>query len=178
MTGPRDFLRRFGKARDGVSAVEFALIAPVLILMFFGMTELSQAFMAQRRVQHVASTIADLTAQTGSVNDAALTDIFAIGNVILSPFSTTPLTQRITSVTANAQGVAKVDWSVGKNTTARTVASTVTVPANLIAANESVIMAEVTYAYTGFTAYVMNRPLTFSQTYYLRPRLTTKVTKT
>lgn len=171
-------MARFLADRSGVSAVEFALLAPLLILIFMGMTELSQAFMAQRRVQHVASALADLTAQTPSVNDAALNDIFSIGNLILAPFPSSPLTQRITSVTANAQGVAKVDWSVARNTTARTVASTVTVPANLIAANESVVMAEVTYPYTGFSSYVLNKPLTFTQTYYLRPRLSAKVAKT
>jgi Flp pilus assembly protein TadG len=42
-------LSRFWRDRRGVSAVEFALIAPVLMIFYFGMAELTEAMMAQRR---------------------------------------------------------------------------------------------------------------------------------
>ncbi|MBP8248028.1 MAG: pilus assembly protein, partial [Phenylobacterium sp.] len=70
------WLRRFRDDREGVSAVEFALIAPIMILFYFGMAEICQGFMAQKRTQHVASTIADLVAQRETISTATLTDIF------------------------------------------------------------------------------------------------------
>jgi Flp pilus assembly protein TadG len=174
------FLRRFRRNDDGLSAIEFAFVAPIMIMFYFGMAELSQAFMVQRRVQHIASATADLVSQNRSVNDTKMTDVFKAGPLIMAPFATTgtKLQQRITSVTANASGVAKVDWSVGSNMTALAANATVTVPANLIAAGESVVMSEVTYAYTPSTVKFVTSPMSFSQTYYLRPRIVDKVTKT
>ena len=40
----------FWRDRRGAAAVEFAFIAPVLIIMYCGLAELSQAMMAQHRV--------------------------------------------------------------------------------------------------------------------------------
>lgn len=171
------WLRSFRDDRQGVSAVEFALIAPIMILFYFGMAEICQGFMAKKRVEHVASAIADLVAQTDDVTTAELTDIFAASTQVLKPFPTATLKQRITSVTKNASGTPKVDWSSNKNWTSRAVASTVTVPANLIANGESVVMAEVEYVYTSPFDYVMPQQMTFKKTFYLRPRQTDTVTK-
>lgn len=171
------WLQRFHDDRKGVSAVEFAMIAPLMILIYFGMAELSQGFMAQKRVEHVASAIADLVAQDEEVNDAELTDIFAVATFGMKPFSTAPLKQRISSVTRNASGVAKVDWSSNQGWTSRANNSTVTLPTNLIANGESVVMAEVEYLYESPVDYVMPESITFRKTYYLRPRMANKVEK-
>jgi Flp pilus assembly protein TadG len=170
-------LLRFLRAREGVSAVEFALLAPVLIVMYFGLAELSQAFMAQRRTQHTASTIGDLVAQARSVSSSDLTDIFTIGKLVMKPFTTTGMTQRISSVTMTG-GVAKVDWSSGSGISARSTGSSVTVPANLMTNGESIVMAEVSYVYHSPADEILPNAITFNQTYYLRPRLVDKVPKT
>ena len=57
--GVRVGIRGFWRDPRGVSAVEFALIAPLLILMYCGMAELSLAMMAQRRLSNIASAIGD-----------------------------------------------------------------------------------------------------------------------
>lgn len=171
------WLRAFRDAREGVSAVEFALIAPVMILFYFGMAELCQGFMAQKRVEHVASSIADLVAQDDEVTTAELNDVFAAATQSLKPFPTGALRQRITSVTRNSSGQNRVDWSSNKNWTSRADQSTVTLPTNLIANGESVVMAEVEYVYASPVDYVMPQTITFRKTYYLRPRLSDKVEK-
>ena len=108
---PTSLFARFGVDRRGVSALEFALIAPILILTYFGVGELCEAMMAQRRTAHAASAIGDLTAQASSVATSDVSDIFAAATDILTPFPTTPLKMRLTSVTGNASAVPKVDWS-------------------------------------------------------------------
>ncbi len=55
--------RRFGRKIDGIAAVEFALIVPIMLCMFIGTVELSQAITVDRRVTQVASTTADLVAR-------------------------------------------------------------------------------------------------------------------
>jgi len=171
------WLRRFRDDRRGVSAVEFALIAPIMILFYFGMAEICQGFMAKKRAEHVASAIADLVAQTDDVTTAELNDIYSASAQIMRPFPTGTLKQRITSVTKNTSGVSKVDWGSNNGWTSRATGSTVTVPANLIGNGESVIMAEVEYVYSSPFDYVMPSSMTFRKTYYLRPRLSDQVTK-
>jgi len=172
VTRPGLFRRLKGDER-GMSAVEFALLAPVLIAFYFGMAEFCQGFMAQKRMGHVSSMVADLVAQEETVAIANLDDIFDIGGLIMKPFSTTPLKQRVTSVTRTA-GVAKVDWSRGDGMTARSVGSTVTLPADLIANGESIVMSEATYDYDSPVDYLMPAITRFSHIYYLRPRTVDK----
>ena len=65
-----------------------------------------------------------------------------------------------------------------RTSTIGAAASTVTLPANLIANSETVIMAEVEYPYSSPFDYVMPAQTTFRKTYYLRPRQSAGVTKT
>lgn len=55
-------IRAFDFARDprGMVAVEFALIIPVMITLYFGTVETTNAMTAARRVTIVAQTAADL----------------------------------------------------------------------------------------------------------------------
>lgn len=175
MTG-RGILRRFRSDKRGVAAVEFAFIAPILILMYFGIAEFTQGMIVKRRVGHVASTIADLTSRVNQVDTAATGDIFAVGRTIVAPLSTTSLRMRLTSVTADSGGVSHVDWSDANNWTARTVNATITMPTGVVTANQSVIMAEVQYTYDSPVHYLVPTGILMSQTYYLRPRLSTQVT--
>jgi Flp pilus assembly protein TadG len=160
-----------GLARDehGVSAVEFAMLAPVLIAFYFGMAEFCQGYMAQKRMGHVSAMVADLVAQEEEVGTANLDDIFDIGGLIMKPFPTAALKQRVSSVTRTS-GVARVDWSRGDGMDPRAVASTITLPADLIADGESVIVSEATYDYDSPVDYLMPTITRFSHIYYLRPR--------
>jgi len=172
------FVRRFRDDRKGVSAVEFALIAPIMILFYFGLAEICQGFMAQKRTEHVAYAIADLVSQDDEVSTTELNDVFAVAQQVLKPFPTATLRQRITSVTRNSAGQHRVDWSSHSNWSARAVDSTVTVPTNLLANGESIVMSEVEYVYASPFDYVMPASTIFRKTQYMRPRQTDKVAKT
>jgi Flp pilus assembly protein TadG len=169
----RSLIRRLTGDERGVSAIEFAMLAPVLIAFYMGMTEFCQGFMAQKRMGHVSAAVADLVAQEETVTPATIDDIFDIGGLIMKPFSTTTLRQRVSSVTSVA-GVPTVDWSRGDGMTARGVGSTMPLPADLISSGESVIVAEVTYDYDSAADYLMPGLTRFAHTYYLRPRTVDK----
>jgi Flp pilus assembly protein TadG len=171
----RSLIRRWTGDERGVSAIEFAMLAPVLIAFYMGMTEFCQGFMAQKRMGHVSAMVADLIAQEEEVAAATVDDIFDIGGLIMKPFPTATLHQRVSSV-SQASGTATVDWSRGDGMTARGVGSTMTLPADLITDGESVIVAEVTYDYDSAADYLMPGLTRFSHTYYLRPRTADKTT--
>jgi len=106
-------LRRLPANRDGATAIEFALIAPVMILLYFGLLEFSQGFMAQRRASHAASVVSDLVAQSERTNRAGIDAIYAVGGLIMRPFPAAELSIRTTSISVDARGVATIEWSHG-----------------------------------------------------------------
>lgn len=173
--GGSGLIARFARDRRGVSAVEFALIAPLMIAFYFGVTEFCQGFMAQKRMTRSAASVADLVAQTDVVTKDELADILAIGQTIMQPYSTSTLTLRVSSVTRGTNGVAKVDWSAGTGVTPLAKQSTVTVPADILANGESIIMSESTYGYTSPVQYLMPGVTEFDGKFYSRPRKVDKV---
>lgn len=174
---PRSPLRALSRDRRGVSAVEFALLMPILMLLYFGVVELTQGAMTSQRAAHTASTVGDLVAQNTSVTSAEVTDIFSVGNTVMYPYPTATLQMRVSSLTADANGAVKVVWSQAQGMTKLQPGSTVGgLPANVINANESVVMSEARYTYTSVFGQVLPQPITFSNAYYLRPRLSPQVT--
>ncbi len=167
------FLRRFARDSRGVSAVEFALIAPLLIALYFGLAEFCQGYMAQKRMGHATSQIADIVAQSDVVTRDEIDDVFAIGALILNPFPAAPLSLRVTGITRGSDGVARVDWSRGQGMGSRS--GMVSVPAGLIGNGESIIMSEATYDYISPINKLLPGTTRFDHTYYLRPRLVDRI---
>ena len=173
MRGPTQRIRRFLRDRGGLAAVEFAFVAPILILAYFGVAELCGAMLAQRKTSHVASAIGDLTAQYSSPQVADINNFFAAGQTIMSPSDTTTLKMRISEVTENAAGTAaQTVWSCpSSNWTKIPNGTTETLKPNLISAGQSVIMAEAQYTYTSPVTYILPSVFNYSYTFYLRPRI-------
>lgn len=170
-------LSRFWRDRRGVSAVEFALILPLLMLFYFGMAELTEAMMAQRRVSHLTASIGDVVARDPRLTDARRDDVFSAGKIMMSPFPTTTLRMCIVSVASNAQGEDRVVWSEKSNGPANCPAANdvVDIPVQVLPAGQSVIMSKASYDYTSVFQLIIPNTLTFRRTFYLRPRLSDQV---
>jgi Flp pilus assembly protein TadG len=165
-------------ARDsrGVAAVEFALLLPILLLLYFGVVELTQGAMTQQATDHVASTVGDLVSQSSSITSAQVTDIFSVGDTVMYPYPTTSLEMRVSSLTADGSGSVTVAWSQASGMSALAKGSSVGgLPANVIAPNESAIMSESQYTYTPVFGQIMPTPVVFKQKAYFHPRLSTTV---
>ncbi len=175
--------RRALAGKGGSVAVEAALIFPVLVMMFFGMVEFSQAFTVQRRVQTVASATADLVAQSAIVTTANLIDIASIGAQLMLPFPSTGLTLTITSVGEDAQSKITVQWScswssLSASPTCTGSGATFTgLPAGLLQPGQSVIIGRTSYTYKPAIAQFLVSAVTLSGASYYRPRLTASVVK-
>src|SRR5258708_1134572 len=105
------FLNRLRRDRRGAAAVEFALIAPILILIYMGLAELCEAILAERKVEHAASAAGDVVAQGASTTPGLLTNFYGAANLILAPFPTGAMQMRVSSVSTDANGKATVTWS-------------------------------------------------------------------
>lgn len=174
------------QSRRGGAAVEFAFIAPILVLVFFGLIELSEGMNARQRMESVASTSADLVAQTTTMKPTAVSNVFAAANAIMYPYPTNVkiVLSSIQDDPANSLTKGKVVWSQATaNATARTAGQLFTiggtgansVPTGVITAGGSVILAEVSYSFTPVTHYVIGGSINMSTRFFSRPRRSVEV---
>ena len=162
----------------GVSAVEFALIAPVMILVYFGCIELSFLMRVDRRVTSTSASLGDLTARLSTVTDADMHEMFDAAKVMMQPYDANAANLRITSLVDSGDGHPKVAWSDAYNLTALAPGTSVAVEPGIVPSPGSVIMAEVYYNYKSPFGYVLQTERTGSDTFYLRPRRVNEINRT
>ncbi len=68
-------LRRLLRDERGVSAVEFAMLLPLMITLYLGGVEVSQGIAVDRKVTLVARSLGDLVAQSTTVTNSDMTNI-------------------------------------------------------------------------------------------------------
>src|SRR6185437_12098958 len=106
--------RRLLRDKRGVAAVEFAIIVPVMLVLFFGVDEFSSVVAVDRKVTLMARTLSDLTSQNDSVSDTQLTNFFNASTAIMTPYPSAPVRSTITELYVDpATKQARVQWSKG-----------------------------------------------------------------
>jgi Flp pilus assembly protein TadG len=163
--------RAFRRDEKGVAFVEFAFIAPVMLLLLFGTLEISQAVMADRRVTKVSSSIADLVARTKTTTCKEVNNIFEIGDVLMAPYSATDLAVTIhtMTITNNTGTSAVTKWTQWNNR--GTAAPVPTLPAGLGKTNDELVVVQVEYPYDSLiTKFVLKNRIELTEVFYLKPR--------
>ena len=122
-------LRTFARSFGGSAAVEFAIIAPVAILLYIGVAEVGDGVMASRKATSVAATLVNLlslqgttTQQTSTptpgnaISATTLSSLLTSAAALMAPEPTNTLTMTVSAVdiTNTAQGIccsALTRWS-------------------------------------------------------------------
>lgn len=185
-------VRRFRRAETGLAAIEFAFVAPVMLLSLLGAVEVSNAMLSDRKATQVASTLADLVSQDNNVTNAEMSAIFDAGEAVLFPVTSNDVGMRVSSIVADGQGRTTVAWSSARGMSARGTGTSITVPAGMVAAGGSVVFAEISFshdstfgnAFEGLESMFdssidesMKSGWTMSDRFYLRPRRSLTVTR-
>jgi Flp pilus assembly protein TadG len=181
--------RDLARDRSAIAATEFAVIVPIMLVMFFGTVEFSSAVAVDRKVTLVARTLSDLTSQAlNSVTDNYLQNVFTASIAITTPYSATPTKAQISEIYVDSTKVAKIQWSkaatISSAATQATLATSthnagdiVTIPTALQVPQTYLIFSEVSYLYTPTVGYVMGSAgVTLSDVAYTRPRQNTCIT--
>lgn len=168
--------------RRAVAAVEFALLLPLLVTLFVGSNEISQALAIFRKVGHTSSTLGDLVAQVGTLSASDMTDILAASSAVMTPYSATNAKLVVSAVKYTSAKGFRVCWSRAQSDTAWTVGSAppVTIPSGVVADGDEVIVTRVRYTYTSAFSTIMadiwgSGSITLSDLSYFRPRVSTTV---
>jgi Flp pilus assembly protein TadG len=154
----------------GVAAVEFAFIAPVMILVAFGVIELADVYSCYSKVQAMAATAADITSQDDEFSDSDRDNVFAASKTVLYPYNPSNAVIVISSVVDDGKGVTKVEWSDATDGNAIPYKTVVSLPPGIIASGGSVIMATITYSYTPPAISDFVGSMTFKEIVYAVPR--------
>lgn len=174
--GVLDRLGRFSACRGGVAAVEFALVAPILIALFFGVVETVDALARSRQVTLAANTLADLAAQEARLETTALDDLFSGVEQIMGEGGDAAEI-RLISVSLDADGDPVVNWSrnnegdapYAKGADYDLSAST------LIDPGSSILVGEIDYAYTSKLTGVFVSSILFERAAVRWPRRSMRV---
>jgi Flp pilus assembly protein TadG len=183
--GPvRNLARRLRCDDAGVAAIEFAFIAPIMFFMFVGTVELSQAITVDRRVMVVASTTSDLVAREDKIKESQIDTYMQVIEVLLAPYDKDPLRISILAVGAKAKATPtspeptdpkKICWKYDYPKTspsAYAIDTAYDLPAGIVDAGGSVIVAEVAYTYTPMIfSYFIKGAFPLSEKFYLKPRV-------
>jgi len=168
---------RFVEDRRGVSAVEFAMLLPLMVTLYLGAVEVSQGVSIDRKVTLTTRTAADLASQVSSINNSDMTNMLTATKSVIAPFDAAQLKVTVSAVEIDANGVAKIKWSDTLNGSAHAIGSSVSVPTALKVPNTTLIWSEVAYTYKPTIGYVITGTLNLSDQIYMRPRLSDTVTR-
>lgn len=165
--------RRFARAEGGLAAVEFALLAPIMITLLLGTVEVIDALGANRRVQNTAASLADVVARDTEISDAEVTGFWEAIDVLMFPDQAADtLDVRITSITIESPTEARVVWSEALNAFAPLPDDDlVDLPDDMMNPGTSIIMTETVYHYDPPLAFLFGDDVTMTHTAYRRSRI-------
>jgi Flp pilus assembly protein TadG len=177
-----DLWRRFGRDRTGVGAIEFAILAPVLLLLYLGALETTLALSAAKRASRASGSIADIVTQQSSVNKSFLATMPSAAGAIFAPFDSSGLTLKITGITIDSSSKATVAWSWAQNGTTPYSSGTAVsdVPTDMNKASSFLVRTELAIPYTLFTFGPSFLPsgtntITIARKYFYRQRTGTSI---
>ncbi|MBT9473294.1 MAG: TadE/TadG family type IV pilus assembly protein [Pseudomonadota bacterium] len=159
-------IARFLRDRRGSAAVEFALVVPIMLVLYYGMVEATQALLVNRRVSFIATGVGDLTTQAAQLSKTQLQDIFKISTAVMKPFPTDTLAIRVASIETDAQGVPTKKWEE--------VSKAFSYPVDLTTVTKepstAIIRAETVYTFNSPLKKLMPNALVFKHKMDLKPR--------
>jgi len=163
-------LSRLSRDSRGVSAVEFAMLAPLMITLYLGCVETSLGVAAQRKVSLTSATLANLAAQTTNISKSEMDDILAASSAIISPYSSANMSLTLSCLNIDSDKNVTVKWTVASGG-GTPLSGPPSVPAALLVADTQLVYAEASYAYTPAVGYTITGTLNLSDHMYMSPRI-------
>ncbi len=143
------FCARFASNRRGVAAVEFALIFPFLMMVYFGGFEICRATATYRKLADTTVELANISAQYTSMTANDVSTVMNASAQIMAPYATQNLSIVLSEVTTDASSNATVTWSSAFNGAVPLgVGTAVAMPTGLSSPSSNYILVQTAYNYT------------------------------
>jgi len=130
--------------RRGSGAVEFAIITPILLMLYITCFELTLGLSVSKRTTRAAASVADIVTQEKKWVKADLPKMMDVATALISPYTATGLKMRISGITIDAAKKATIAWSWAQDgSKPYVVGAAVTVPTDLNFADSFLVHTEV-----------------------------------
>ena len=168
---------RFLKNKDGIAAIEFAFIAPVMLFMYFGMAEVATAITVDRQVSHSANVAGDLTTQSETVSASEMSEIMTATMMSMGiPASR----QANVKIEISSYARASDDSIVQKgratlNGPFPTTFDASSLDDRILSSTSGIVVARVIYSYSPLKLRYMKSDIDLKETFMLKPRKSANV---
>lgn len=170
---PKRLSRKYRGDEDGIAAIEFAIIAPVMIGMYFGLAEIASAISVDRRISHGTNVAGDMATQQPEIRDADIEEVVSAALRVMNIPDIDRVSMDIESFIlpaadqpAESRGRIRVNQSAGNFTNF----DASTLDTKILNANSGVVVTRVTYKYTPIELRFFNSDITLDETFLLKPR--------
>lgn len=169
-------LKRFIADKRGVSAVEFALIAPLMILIYLGTAEAALMLMMDRKVTNAASTLGDLVARTPCIaNQAEIEGVFDAARSVMAPYNTEDNALKLRVYSIKLENLAdeeyELQWEELSDESMPDFTGEPSLPDNLLTVEGTgVVVAEASYEYDPPFGQILEDSIVLKSKIYFSPR--------
>lgn len=163
--------------QSGAGAVEFAILAPILLMLYIGAFEITVGMSVAKRASRAAGTIADLVTQQPAMTKSTLGAMVGVAQSIFAPYTASNLKLKVSGIRIDSTGVAKIAWSWQQdNTRPYAVNATVVVPTDLRNPSSFLVHSELQLDHSLglFLANTMSydtKTITIKRDFYFRQRV-------
>ncbi len=169
-------LKHFRKDNDGIAAMEFAIILPVMVAFIFTSWELSTVYLVKKRTDHAATVLADLTTQSDTITNATYNGYVEAVEAIMYPFNDHTLKLHLMGVSVDANKKLKLAWQ--RTSGGGTGLGVNDLPAGLRIPNSFYVLSETEVAYKPTFLSEFTGTIDLKDNAIMVPRLTTSVAST
>jgi len=170
---PSKVINRFVREEKGIAAVEFAIIAPIMITMYFGLAEVASAIGVDRSLSHGTNVAGDLATQQPELRDGEIEEVLAAAIRVMGINDASKVAIDMESFILEAGQTAPV--SKGRITFNSAVGNFPTFDAStldskLLNENSGVVVTRVSYSYSPLKLRYFDTDITLKETFMLKPR--------
>jgi Flp pilus assembly protein TadG len=162
----------------GVGAVEFALLVPVLLILYVGSLEISVAMSVNKKVAKASAVATDIISQSTSTDQSILQEMLGVAKSVIAPFNADNLDFEVIGIKIDNSGNATISWSWDEDNNTPFVANTpITIPTAYAIPNTFLLKTTINMDYKFIMALrdtvndgFVNRTVDMQKVYYLHPR--------
>ena len=175
--------RNFIAESRGVAAIEVAFIMPFMLLIYFGLFDITSLVSVNRKVTYAASVVADLVAQNKtSVLKSDIQNYFNASNMVMAPFSPAEVRVEVFGYRIAGATISQVWKTDNGQATACGAAPSTGAMAPLMVAGNDLVIARVCTTYQVYAANFLGYNIVNASSFVIsesitqRPRSTLKLT--
>lgn len=176
---PKNLSRKFRDDEDGIAAIEFAIIAPVMIGMYFGLAEIASAISVDRRISHGTNVAGDMATQQPELKKADIEEVVSAALRVMDIRDIGRVSLDIESFILPAVG--QPPESRGRIRVNRAAGNfsnfdATNLDTKILNTNSGVVVTRAVYKYTPIELRFFNSDIKMEETFLLKPRRSDVVT--